>query len=116
MILYKIRVLYETGNSFGSHKEVESVEHRWSNLKIAIENLARIKEHYIWYKWENSYKFDKSVFYEKPAFVNSNDETSILLKLDDGTEMYSQCFWCGYFEEPEYAKIELDSPNTEINF
>lgn len=115
-ILYRIRISFQTGNSFRTYSDNACVEHRWQNLDIAIQNLARIKEHYQWYKWENSYKFDKDIFFEKPSYVNPDYDSSILLIMDDGSEMYSDCFWVGYFEKPDYAKIEIDSPKTEVSF
>lgn len=46
-MLYKIKIEYKTGNSFGSHDEEGEIEYKWENLEIAKENLKRIKEHYL---------------------------------------------------------------------
>jgi len=59
--MYKIKVEYRTGNSFGSEDTEESLDLEWQDLKIAKENLKAIKEHYEMYNkiescrnWKNN--------------------------------------------------------------
>lgn len=112
--VYKIQVYYQTGDSFSSREEQDCLDHKWTNLEIAKENLERIKAHNEWYSWEHSSQIVESNFRKKPDFVNPNLDTSILLKMDDGTEMYSSCFWCGYFENIHSAEIIIDLPKIKL--
>lgn len=53
---YKIKVHYQTGNSFGSENTVDFLDLSWDNLEIAKENLKAIKDHYKFYESiENTY-------------------------------------------------------------
>lgn len=71
---YKIRVDYSTGDSYGSRDTSDFIELEWDNLDIAKENLRRIKEHYEFYRQENSYtrRYNKDAkdYSDRPWFVN----------------------------------------------
>ena len=45
-MVYKIKIDYSTGNSFGSEDMIGYVDLEWTNLNVAKENLQRINEHY----------------------------------------------------------------------
>lgn len=42
--MYRIKISYSTGNSFGSEDTWDYLELTWKNLDVAKENLQRIKE------------------------------------------------------------------------
>ena len=49
-MVYKIKMDYSTGNSFGSEDMIGYVDLEWTNLNVAKENLQRINEHYKQYE------------------------------------------------------------------
>jgi hypothetical protein len=51
---YRIKISYQTGDSFHSEDAEDYLELTWKNIDIAKENLQRIKEHYEMYKGINS--------------------------------------------------------------
>jgi len=55
-MLYTIKCVYDTGNSFGTHTEEETLNFKWS-LKTAKANLQRIKEHYLYYEANNNHRY-----------------------------------------------------------
>lgn len=122
---YFIKYRYMTGNSFGSHEEIDTLELTWDNLDIAKENLKRIQEHYKWYKYiEESGKiyFNKSrnKTIPQPEWWDcKNGDThyqhhKINLVTDNRKEIQMWCPWCGYFESLIEAEIELDSSDMKI--
>lgn len=48
--MYRIKISYLTGDSFGTQDTYDYLELTWKNLDIAKENLQRIKEHYELYE------------------------------------------------------------------
>ena len=64
---YKIKVFYETGDSFGSNDTETILEPEWEKLDVAKENLKRIKTHYKIYQrldhhnysWHKEKRFDE---------------------------------------------------------
>lgn len=121
---YSIRISYQTGNSFGSEDEEETLPHTWENREIARENLARIKTHYEYYELINkshiSYdKFKEEVLALAAQYKTNDwllDEYYLNLKTDEGKDYRIQAFWCGYFETLYGASIvdnqELDRFTT----
>ncbi len=74
---YKIKISYQTGDSFGSEDTVDYLELTWDNLENAKENLQRIKEHYNFYKSTDYYRGTRKDYInlmksmvDKPWFVN----------------------------------------------
>lgn len=55
MQTYKIKLYYETGNSFGTDQAEDYLELTWQNLDVAKENLVAIKEHYTMHQEIESY-------------------------------------------------------------
>lgn len=43
---YKIKISYETGNSYRTEKTSDFLEVEWNDLSVAKENLQAIKDHY----------------------------------------------------------------------
>lgn len=101
---YKIRVDYETGDSFGNESVSEKLDHVWKDVDIAKENLKRIKEHYQWYKSKHS-RYSKKEG-KKPKF--ECDEYFLYILLDDRSETRICASWCGYFERLYGASIVAD--------
>jgi hypothetical protein len=115
---YSINITYKTGDSYSSSIRQSEIELQWNNLKIAKENLLRIKEHYDWYndnnstyksgnipepEWHKNIKTDKYIY----------DQT-MFLKTDDGDEMIFYPFWFGYFER--LISAEIIFINMKIKF
>ena len=57
--MYRIKISYLTGDSFGTQDTYDYLELTWKNLDIAKENLQRIKEHYELYEAVDSYRTNK---------------------------------------------------------
>lgn len=127
---YKIKISYQTGDSFGSHSTEDYVEAEWNDISIAAQNLQRIKEHYEYYKWLDSYgqRYHKGDNMERPESwagtkwdgkpIKKEDDNqidcNIILLLDNGSEWSFRPFWCGYFESLHSASIEIDLPKVEF--
>lgn len=110
---YRIKISYQTGDSFSTEDREDYIEGEWNDLKILEENLDRIEQHYLWYKWENdSYlkRYHPNEKKEKPSFVSDEFDFCFNLKLDDGTEYQYSAFWCGYFERLYNASIIRELP------
>jgi len=89
---YDIKIDYSTGNSFGTERiNGESVPALTDDIKIARENLQRIKKHYAECK-------------ENP---NSGKDYDLTLLTDDGEKTINP-FWMGWFETLHGAKIVLN--------
>lgn len=52
---YTIEITYETGNSFGSREEVDTIGAAWKDLEKAKKALQDIKEHYQYYSSVHGY-------------------------------------------------------------
>ena len=123
MIEYKIKIDYNTGDSFNTHEHcIDYLDYGWKNLDVVKENLKRIKEHYTAYlaieksysnkqikNWD-SYKNERWYCKQYPAF-------SITLLKDDETDFtVSSGLWCGYFESLNSAEIEFQDLDMKITF
>lgn len=105
---YCIMVYYETGDSNGSYDMHNKLEMTWNKLDVAKENLKRIKQHHQWYLYKHP-EFHLSRSKKKikrPAVVSDQHDTCFNLITDDGNECQISAFWCGYFENLDYARIE----------
>lgn len=49
-MIYRIKIEYCTGNSFGSNDEIRCIDLEWQDLNVAKQNLQRIDEHYKQYE------------------------------------------------------------------
>lgn len=108
--MYRIKIDYTTGNSFGSQRETRYIEGTWSNIEALAENLRRIKEHYEWVTDRTStYSSKPKKRPDPPPYAHEKyPEFSIKLLLDDGKEYDYSVFWTGYFEQLHGASIELE--------
>lgn len=117
---YRIKIEYQTGNSFGSYTETSYLDISWDDLEVAKENLQAIRQHWDYYSDLDSYNPKKSrQQWEKDLknyrwwFVGPEDykddfcrRNLMKLKGDNGETMQQWNFWCGYFEELIGASIE----------
>lgn len=117
--MFKIKITYETGDSFHNETREEYLQYEWERLDIVRLALQRIDEHYRWYKDKNKvYKLSPYDEVERPEWHKKvmlpeglRDEEShylIILELDDRTEVQFSPFWIGYFESLLKAEIVLD--------
>ena len=105
---YKIKIRYETGDSFGTETCENYIDGEWKNLDIVHENAKRIKEHYRWYNSFHGYPVvpGKAQVKRPSWLLDSMSENSIKLILDNGSEYIYSTFWCGYFETLYAITIE----------
>jgi len=91
----KIKVTYETGNSFGIQIETHIIDElSWENMLVVKENLNRIVDHY---------KADKG--------------DALYLKSDRGEEVHVNVLWAkGYFESLERVEAVLDLPAIDVGW
>lgn len=87
---YKIKIDYQTGDSFDTYDTSTLLDGEWNNLEVAKENLKRIQLHYEFF------------------LCRSNRKTLLKLKTDDGVEYKFYPFWCGYFEKLYGAEIIVE--------
>jgi len=102
-MVYKIKMSYRTGDSFGSSDQEEYLEMEWENVEIVKENLRRIAEHNDYYVDCNSYSTTKNI--KKP---DNYQDYSLELLADNGNTWTINTFWTGYFEYLYEAEIETD--------
>lgn len=130
MAKYSIEIDYRTGNSFGSHDEVESVEVFWKNLEDAKEALRRIRGHYeavqefeeahykdiddLVDKYRNTDWFVDESYWQHvvkvPSFYSTDTEEE---STEDTEEPHIHAFWVGYFEDLHSAKIVTIQESTD---
>jgi len=121
---YKIKIHYQTGDSFHNEDAIDILEIDWESPEIAKENLKRISEHYKFYKSLNSFspKKPREELIEenktKEWFVPGDYEFEycLKLKLDNGNEVQISPFWCGYFERLNMVEIIQDDGDMKIIF
>lgn len=114
--MYCIKISFETGDSFSSHDEVDTLELKWEDLDVAKKNLKRIREHYEWYGKlhglfvnPNEYKELKK---KRPKFVPKEYDGCIELLTDKGKTVQISAFWVGYFETLYSAEI-IEEPYSD---
>lgn len=112
--MYDIEIKYKTGNSFGSHEEIEFVDKPVKSLEVAKENLRRIKEHAkIYYKKETSYL--KKDMPEIPHFYDTEYDGLFLMINENTPFPLFVPFWVGFFEQLISAKI-VNLAEDELEF
>lgn len=73
MVKYKIKYIYDSGDSFKNIYDIEAVlELEWKDLDIASKNLQRIKTHYEQYKKLNSRTSRGDI--QKILQINKNED------------------------------------------
>lgn len=124
--MYKIKISYQTGNSFGSEDTEVTLDYGWEDVNVVTQNLKRIKEHYELYKemadeYHATFEEMKSKYGKKDWFVEDSRYTaeldfvashSLYLYLDDGSKFQYGCSWCGYFES--LYSGEILGPSFEV--
>lgn len=111
--MYAIRVNYRTGDSFNTWDESETLELKWKNVKIAKENLQRIKEHYEWCDSHRPRSIIKKPKLDKPEWLKNKPEQKyhqflLWLLNDKKEEVQCNVNWTGYFETLKGAQIIAD--------
>ena len=48
--MYKIKVYYRTGDSFGNEDTEAILDYDWENIDVVTQNMKRIREHYEMYQ------------------------------------------------------------------
>lgn len=119
---YKIKINYDTGDSFKSEPNQEHVlELSWGSLDNAKANLKRIEQHYKLYQDLNSYfnrKTDKDIKgqYSREDWYVSQNTNLIKLYSDDGRAFQMWPVWIGYFEKLNFAEIITEDNDMKISF
>lgn len=106
--MYRIKVSYRTGNSFGSEDTYDILEMSWKDLEVAKDNLKRIEEHYRYYEYHSNSYLSKNDEPERPeCYVGdpARYECTICLKADNNNDWQFWPAWCGYFETLYGAEI-----------
>lgn len=109
--MYTIEITYETGNSFGSHIEVDLIGMCWNDITKAADALSEIRKHNQYFNDKRHIKWCKD-FKENKEYDDIT-EHSIKLKNDDNKDIIIGAFWRGYFERLVSIKIVIDDPNNE---
>lgn len=125
----KIKIEYQTGDSFSRHDEIDYLSLEWENREVAKENLQRIKDHYEHHEFvkssdyrnlnkasRDSYrrKCKKKEWY-RSCGEGDDGEFSLILKTDEGKDFVQQSFWTGYFERLYSASIEDEEERVSFN-
>jgi hypothetical protein len=127
----KIKISYQTGDSFNTYDTKEYLEYEWDNLDIIKQNVDAIVAHNKFVKeisedrWMGNEEIEKRVeeaktnwwFVEKLPWDKTNicskdfvRSQYIYLKKDDGTlidKPYS-CFWIGWFEHLKGVYVDTN--------
>lgn len=123
MLRYTIQITYMTGNSFGSHQEMDELGISWESLDRAKEALRRIREMYEVEEEHGRYwtvnnpektprEFSSCAGYTGGKYPDQG----INLRLDDGTEHRHSTFWRGYFERLIRAEVIVIGVDDEMVF
>lgn len=107
--MFKIRITYNTGDSFHTETREEEVEGVWEDIHVVAENLERIKQHWQYYVQEETLYFGNKI--KKPSFVEKDKEYGVItlyFKTDEGKEYKYLPFWIGYFEKLQKAEVCVD--------
>lgn len=124
---FKIKITYQTGDSFGTHVEEDVLEYEWESIDYAKDSLRRIKEHY---EWNQKRSYNDSLITDKnrPSWHNpkgyhpsrSMDRSvipSIInLDIDENTEIQFPAMWLGYFERLIRCQIVCEGDDMSFDF
>ena len=125
---YKIKITYDTGNSFRKEEgKIDFLDLEFTDLEIAKDNLRRIKEHYLAYmliknEWDIREKDRKREIIKAESqdwYVSGrNGEWEYIINLfnNKGETVQEQVFWAGYFESLVCAEIVSDDEGMKIEF
>jgi len=128
MPIYKIKYVYDTGDSFHTEENREAIlEMSWNDLEVAKANLGRIKAHYEYYRMMHGYGYDnarKSNVDKQKAIAKATEQDwytkdydfCLILKTDAGADWQISAPWCGYFERLNEVEIVEDHSDRKISF
>lgn len=113
---YKIKVSYETGDSFHSEDVERTLEMEWQTLNGAQAALNRIQEHWTWYNATHKDRWGEAEKVERPKWHAEGKlyEGSLKIDMDNGTPVLFLAPWCGYFERLYGASIIQDLPSFSV--
>jgi len=107
--MYTIKITYKTGNSFGSHTEIDLIGACWENINKAGETLEKIRIHNNYFNDKNNYKKT----FHKNKELEKHSEYSIAIESDNNEKIIITAFWRGYFERLISAEIALYDPDND---
>ena len=119
MTEYKIRITYQTGDSFKSGQEEDDIPLTWKDIKVAKQALAWIKQldevterhkgkHHI------SYGEREDELRKLPFGCQEYPAVAMMLPRDDGTLLQIATFWRGYFERLIRAEIVTETDKDMV--
>lgn len=122
---YKIKIKYQTGDSFNTYEEEDILDLEFSNLEILEENINRIIEQNKYYRDNFEYgdisveeaieKYGKERWFPKKNVGWDSAQNSVVLLDDSGNSFqYSTSQWNGYFETLLSIEAVVDLPKYEI--
>ena len=113
---YKIKIIYQTVDSFKSYQTEDEVPLTWENLTIAKQALAWIrqldevtKRHKNSYLCRLSYGEKEDELRKLPFGCQEYPVVAMMLPRDDGTLRQIATFWRGYFERLIRAEIVTET-------
>lgn len=115
--MYKIKITYQTGDSFNSHTEENLLELDFADYNVAKKNLDAIIEHYRMHQSLTPYhKVDVPAILNahknKDWFVPGDEEACIVLYTDNNKPFQLCCFWIGCFES--LISVEIVLKNSKV--
>jgi len=106
--MWDIKIIYKTGNSFGTHTKTDYIEHDWSDISMARESLRRIANHYRFYVENgNIWSRPKDSLLEGVIWDEEYNMIGLELVDNNGETFRTSAFWTGYFERLDRAEITL---------
>lgn len=131
---YKIKIYYQTGNSFHTIDANDYLDLEWNDLNIAKENLKAVKDHYLQAhkpinerRWNDGRTREEILngiknewWFVESKLHNGNLDPYIAgncmkLKTDNGKLIQqSCCFWCGHFDQLYKAEIITDDSDMKF--
>lgn len=109
--MYRIKVEYETGDSFGKEDTEVILDEKWADVDVVKENLKRIKEHYAWVCSKGRFREElpRPDWVRKGRYPYPGSEDCYIHLLRDNREEFEVCAsWTGYFETLHGASIISD--------
>lgn len=100
--IYKIKYIYDTGDSFETEHDVEDVlELTWNNPQVAEKNLERIEEHYKMYEEAEDSRWNKKTKQE------------ILQQYQDRDWFVKKSRWVAYKKHTPDSWFAIDESDVE---
>lgn len=129
--MFRLIVNYDTGDSFTQQMGMIETVGVWKSEELAIQNAARIAEHYKIYHAAND-QWGRDAISESEALkliktkewcpvIKGEDREredyllmhSLNLQLDNGSwQRFSTSTWCGYFERLNHVDVKSTTSRT----